>query len=95
MIIVDNAVYSFGAQLSNGIPITPFKDDKEDTEFLCLMNYLQNIKDIDDFRQANRDAFKMELVYKFSNDTYIGEYDYNLCDQDSDEEYSDNEEAEN
>jgi CTD small phosphatase-like protein 2 len=30
MIIVDNAVYSFGAQLSNGIPITPFKDDKED-----------------------------------------------------------------
>ena len=30
MVIVDNAVYSFGAQLANGIPITPFKDDKDD-----------------------------------------------------------------
>ena len=33
MIIVDNAVYSFGAQLANGVPITPFKDDREDCEF--------------------------------------------------------------
>lgn len=37
IIIVDNAVYSFGAQLSNGVPICPFKDDKEDREFLFLM----------------------------------------------------------
>jgi CTD small phosphatase-like protein 2 len=43
MIIVDNAVYSFGAQLSNGIPITPFKDDKDDREFVCLMNYISII----------------------------------------------------
>ena len=43
MIIVDNAVYSFGKQLSNGIPITPFKDDKEDQEFKCLMNYVEAI----------------------------------------------------
>lgn len=68
MIIVDNAVYSFGAQLSNGIPITPFKDDKEDTEFLCLMNYLESIKDLDDMRLANKAAFKMDLVHKFNLD---------------------------
>lgn len=60
MIIVDNAVYSFGAQLSNGIPITPFKDDVEDKEFLCLMNYVTTIKDMDDLRIPNRSAFKME-----------------------------------
>lgn len=93
LIIVDNAVYSFGAQLSNGIPITPFKDDKSDAEFQCLMNYLMNIKDIDDFREANRDAFKMDLVYKFNNNNYINEYDYQLCDVDSDQEYSFEEEA--
>jgi CTD small phosphatase-like protein 2 len=33
IIIVDNAVYSFGNQLDNGIPITPFKEDPEDQEF--------------------------------------------------------------
>jgi len=60
MIIVDNAVYSFGSQLSNGIPITPFKDDKEDREFLFLMNYLENIKDLDDLRVANRELFRMD-----------------------------------
>jgi TFIIF-interacting CTD phosphatase-like protein len=60
MIIVDNAVYSFGAQLANGIPITPFKDDKDDTEFICLMNYLTAIKDYDDLRVPNKAAFKME-----------------------------------
>lgn len=63
MIIVDNAVYSFGAQLANGIPITPFKDDVEDREFLYLMSYLDLLKDCDDMRELNREAFKMEQVY--------------------------------
>ena len=57
MIIVDNAVYSFGSQLSNGIPITPFKDDKEDTEFLSLMNYISAIAKHPDFRECNKAAF--------------------------------------
>jgi len=36
MVLVDNAVYSFGYQLENGIPIIPFYDDKEDEELLHL-----------------------------------------------------------
>ena len=71
MIIVDNAVYSFGSQLANGIPITPFKDDKDDTEFISLMSYITAIKDFDDLRVPNRNAFKMEQVYKFNLDNYI------------------------
>ena len=63
MIIVDNAVYSFGAQLANGIPITPFKDDVDDREFLYLMSYLDVLKDCEDMRELNREAFKMEQVY--------------------------------
>ncbi len=36
LVLVDNAVYSFGYQLENGIPIIPFYDDKEDEELLHL-----------------------------------------------------------
>lgn len=43
LIIVDNAVYSFGYQLENGIPIIPFYDDKEDEELLHLAQYLECI----------------------------------------------------
>ncbi len=60
MIIVDNAVFSFGAQLANGVPITPFKDDREDKEFIFLMNYLDKLKEYEDMRDFNREAFKME-----------------------------------
>lgn len=85
IIIVDNAIYSFGFQLSNGIPIIPFKDDKEDIEFDCLIGYLEKIKDVPDFRVPNRDAFKMEQVHKFNLGNYIGYYT-NLENFDSDEE---------
>jgi len=56
-VIVDNAVYSFGRQLENGIPITPFSEDKNDTEFICLKNYLTSLKDVKDFRECNKAAF--------------------------------------
>lgn len=41
LVIVDNAVYSFGFQLDNGIPILPFYDDKSDEEMLHLIYYLK------------------------------------------------------
>jgi len=71
MIIVDNAVYSFGAQLSNGIPICPFKDDKEDTEFLHLMDYITKLSEHEDMRILNRAAFRMDQIYRFKLDNYI------------------------
>lgn len=99
IIIVDNAIYSFGFQLSNGIPIIPFKDDKEDIEFDCLMGYLEKIKDVPDFRVPNREAFKMEQVRKFNLGNIIGYY-INQDNLDSDEEtkaddLSDHQEEEN
>lgn len=76
MIIVDNAVYSFGKQLSNGVPITPFKDDPNDREFNHLMNYVEAIKDLPDLRVPNREAFKMKKVYRVKLDKFIDYYDY-------------------
>ena len=96
LLIVDNAVYSFGAQLSNGIPITPFKDDKDDREFILLMNYLKLIKDKSDFRVQNKKHFKMEQVYKFDLNNFIQYYDddsiYELSDEEDDEPTHDEEE---
>jgi TFIIF-interacting CTD phosphatase-like protein len=50
ILLVDNAVYSFSAQLDNGIPITPFKEDPEDNEFKHLITHLQNCAGADDMR---------------------------------------------
>jgi hypothetical protein len=49
------------------------------------------IKDQEDFRIPNRDAFKMEQVYKFNLEKYIHYYDYDLCEEKSDDEYSEDE----
>ena len=43
IILVDNAVYCFGLQLSNGIPVMPFKEDKTDREFESLTRFLVRI----------------------------------------------------
>ena len=64
VIIVDNAVYSFGFQLSNGIPIIPFYDSHttniNDEELVHLVYYFTCIVESDDVRMQNRRAFQLE-----------------------------------
>ena len=57
MLLVDNAVYSFSEQLSNGIPIPSFKEDPDDIEFLHLIKYLEKCAQYEDVRYINRQAF--------------------------------------
>lgn len=57
IVIVDNAVYSFGFQLNNGIPIIPFYNDKKDEELLHLIYYINCLAGFDDIREQNRKAF--------------------------------------
>lgn len=37
VVIIDNAVYSFGYHLDNGIPMVPFYDNRADKELVLLM----------------------------------------------------------
>ena len=60
--IVDNATYSFGFQLDNGIPIIPFYDSPEDTELLKLMDYLLKLKQAEDVRSYNNEYFRYDLL---------------------------------
>jgi CTD small phosphatase-like protein 2 len=58
IVIVDNAVYSFGYQLENGIPIIPFYNDRSDEELLHLTQYLEVLfRGKGDVRDHNRKAF--------------------------------------
>ena len=60
MILVDNSVYSFGFQLQNGIPITPYYDDKTDNELVYLAQYVLSIDASEDVREKNASTFQLE-----------------------------------
>ncbi len=60
--LVDNAAYSFGFQVENGIPVIPYYDNKEDLELLHLTNYLKTIYNCKDIREPNRNTFKLHLL---------------------------------
>jgi len=48
ILLVDNAAYSFGYQIDNGIPIIPFYDDRDDKELMHLIVYLKQIINLED-----------------------------------------------
>jgi len=43
IVLIDNASYSFGRLISNGIPIIPFYFRKDDIELKYLMPYLKEL----------------------------------------------------
>lgn len=61
-IIIDNSILSFAFHLDNGIPILPFYDNKNDNEFLSLINYLNFLSEVPDIRKENRKMFKLEFL---------------------------------
>lgn len=68
-IIVDNSIYSFAPQLTNGILINSFYADKNDKELYNLLNYLINyILPSKDVREVNEQFFNFQtLVNELSN----------------------------
>ena len=63
LIIVDNSLFSFANQLNNGILVTSFFDDKNDSFLYNVKEYLDMIKDVKDFRETNKENFQFE-TYK-------------------------------
>jgi CTD small phosphatase-like protein 2 len=60
--LVDNAAYSFGHYIGNGIPILSYFDDREDWELLYLASYLENIAQAPNIKEANSRAFQLEQL---------------------------------
>lgn len=60
-IIIDNSIFSFAYNLSNGILVTSFYDDKEDEDLLSLIEFLEAaIINADDCRE------KIEATFEFT-----------------------------
>jgi len=62
IIMIDNSLYSFSNQLSNGILISSFYNNENDKELLNLMKYLNNIQLQGNFIEINKSIFDFENI---------------------------------
>lgn len=63
MVLIDNSVYSFAYQLSNGVPIVPFyREPPKDEEMLHLIYYLSCLAQVPDVRVQNMQAFELHKL---------------------------------
>jgi CTD small phosphatase-like protein 2 len=67
IVIIDNATYSFGYQIENGIPIVPFYDNKADVELKRLVKYLKSLDQATDVRYINSKTFKFHVFNETEN----------------------------
>ena len=65
LIIVDNAFFSYGFQIDNGVPIVPFMTDKGDTQLRELTEFLVGIKDEVSVTHFLRRYFLSEIFIKY------------------------------
>ena len=63
LIIVDNAAYSFGYQIDNGIPIIAWYKDRQDKELRNLMDFMKVLSDSEDVREVLRRTFRLNTFY--------------------------------
>jgi CTD small phosphatase-like protein 2 len=61
VLLVDNALFSYGFQLDNGVPIIPYYNLSTDRELLALSDYLMTFNGVGDVREKNRNHFKYNL----------------------------------
>lgn len=73
VIIVDNCIFSFSLNIKNGVLITSFYTDTEDSELLNLIDYLEKLRLAEDVRDLNEDYFGLETINNFLLEKLIKE----------------------
>ena len=63
IVLLDNSMYSFAAQLKNGILINSFYHDKNDIKLYNVLEYLLNfILPVQDIREVNEQFFNFQQI---------------------------------
>jgi Dullard-like phosphatase family protein len=68
IVIIDNSVLSFCNQIENGIPILPFYSNRDDTELLDLILYLNHLYNANDIRVENKKIIGLQKYYQSNNE---------------------------
>jgi CTD small phosphatase-like protein 2 len=73
IILVDNSMYSFANQISNGVLINSFYNDQEDKELHNVLNYLDNyLRDVSDIRLINEKVFNFtDILDGIAKEIYV------------------------
>mmetsp|Transcript_40913 Transcript_40913/g.55739 ORF Transcript_40913/g.55739 Transcript_40913/m.55739 type:complete len:365 (-) Transcript_40913:883-1977(-) len=58
MVLVDNSPHAFGYQIDNGIPIESWFGEPKDEELLRLLEFLEQLRGVDDVRPIVRHRFR-------------------------------------
>lgn len=65
MIIIDNYIYSFSADLPNGIPIKPYISGKDDCELEFICDKLSGLKNYQNCADYLEQVFGFSEFYKY------------------------------
>ncbi|CAK70212.1 unnamed protein product (macronuclear) [Paramecium tetraurelia] len=67
IVLIDNAAYSFGYHIENGIPIIPYYDNKEDKELRQLYDFLMSdVLPAYDCRKVIQETFKLREFQNYN-----------------------------
>eukprot|EP00824_Muranothrix_gubernata_P010227 TRINITY_DN23151_c0_g1_i1.p1 TRINITY_DN23151_c0_g1~~TRINITY_DN23151_c0_g1_i1.p1 ORF type:complete len:431 (-),score=77.89 TRINITY_DN23151_c0_g1_i1:67-1359(-) len=86
-ILIDNAAYSFGFQISNGLPIIPFYDDKEDRVLKKVQEYLLTLIELPDITPSINEKFKLNQMAEANVANFINYYLEADDEEDGEEEF--------
>ena len=88
VLFVDNQVFSFAANLRNGIPIVDFQGQKDDQELIKLMLYVHSIADSENLRDANEETFGFNKIINSNIEKFIKYYKYEELSENNESDFN-------
>ena len=85
VVLIDNAVFSFGFQLQNGIPIPAYREGTTDLEFRYLLNFLDSLRRREDMRELVNDTFRMQEMLACNISNFIEYYPEEFDEEEEDD----------